>query len=567
MLSYTDDSLFLSPTSYLEAEKIASTTLSRDGDSWEEEIIKELHQSHPYLVTRNIKIFITKSDPENGVGIGSIHLDNKLVIPIIIDRFKLAPLDLMWDENQLLPLTRHSLEKKVQETANGKPTMPGTGEATDVSLYSRMQPPFDGKYSYASFAAEGELPVITRALEKLSDVDREWIARSPSLRSVFSAYVTKTAQATKGKKDDLFTLTPYVDSHKGFQKIASCGVFSIPTDKGLVPGIVFNKIFDVEGNIMDKVGFIAAIDGSGRHTAIMPDQSVMGRPLTTGTVQVSTPAVGDSGIFFKIASGAMICSRPIKLAFASANSSFGAVMDGRTIKIATSKDFQSPTYVDKTLIIPEDWGWLKVASKVVPLTKVLSQGSGPQVRVAFDGHNYGAEVGDAQETGSKECVATFLSDKLGHRAAKLAMASLVNQGDSATFSLAACKVPTLSATVKPINLCKEAMYIVPSAEYWLPLGPRQQRVKIAAVTDDAAKQTVDALLGLNFLNQETLHRFLSKIDLIDTARNEVAKLLLASRMGLDVDSRPLRTAMFALESVSRDLKELRNGAEIEEQEG
>jgi hypothetical protein len=75
------------------------------------------------------------------------------------------------------------------------------------------------------------------------------------------------------------------------------------------------------------------------------------------------------------------------------------------------------------------------------------------------------------------------------------------------------------------------------------------------------------MLGLNFLNTETIHRFVSQIDKIDQARDVTAKLLLASRLGLDLDSRPLRTAMFALDSVSRDLKELRNAAEVEEQEG
>jgi hypothetical protein len=45
---------------------------------------------------------------------------------------------------------------------------------------------------------------------------------------------------------------------------------------------------------------------------------------------------------------------------------------------------------------------------------------------------------------------------------------------------------------------------------------------------------------------------------LEEAQQVVAKLLLSSRLGLPIESRPLRSAMYALDAVSRDLRELRN---------
>ena len=65
------------------------------------------------------------------------------------------------------------------------------------------------------------------------------------------------------------------------------------------------------------------------------------------------PVVGDTGVFFKIASKTAVCSRPMTLVFEN-GSGFGAVMDGRTVKVAQLDAVQAPEYAGGTLCIPTD---------------------------------------------------------------------------------------------------------------------------------------------------------------------------------------------------------------------
>lgn len=566
MLNYTGDRLFLSRTPYAGVEKVAAVTLSRDGADWEEQIIKELHQEHPYIATRDVKIFITKDDPENGVGVGSIHLDGKLVVPIIIDKFKLAPLDVVWEGGKLSPLTRTSLERKLMSTTPGKPVVPGQGEATDVSMYSRTQAPFDGKYTYASFAGPGEHAVLSKALSKLSDSDRAVLMKDAAFTEVLHDYVAVTAQEKPESDLSPFSLKPILADASKFSKVASAGAYDIATNEGVVPSIVFDCVFRADSTLMPKLGFAVAADGSGRCMDLHPGQVVMGKEAGADTeIKTSKPTVGDTGVFFKVANKAAVCSRPMTLVFEN-GSGFGAVIDGRTIKVAQASDMLAPGYDGKTLYVPTDWNWIKTGSTVRPITEDSRRVSLDRiVKIARSGDTYGVEVGDTRRMGSRVEAAEFLTEKLGSAAA---LDAVQTPGSSAMFKLVKRAFPTKKlAAVKPVNLVKEATYVKTIQDLHFPMASRGQLTKIAAVTDDQAKQTVDSMLGLNFLNPETIHRFVSQIDKIDQARDVIAKLLLASRLGLDLDSRPLRTSMFALDSVSRDLKELRNAAEVEEQEG
>jgi len=77
------------------------------------------------------------------------------------------------------------------------------------------------------------------------------------------------------------------------------------------------------------------------------------------------------------------------------------------------------------------------------------------------------------------------------------------------------------------------------------------------LSQEQGKKTVDALLGLNFVGPENMQRFVDKIETISQARQAVGELLLASRLGLDVDQMPLKTAFQALDKIESELRQLR----------
>ena len=213
MLPFTNEPLFVDPTPYV-GTKVAAVTLNRDGGEWEEQIIKSLHEEHPYIAERDVQIHITKEDAENGVGVGSIHVDGKLAIPLIIDKFKLAPLDIVWEDGKLRPLTRTTFERKLLSTAAGKPIAPGQGEMTDVSMYSRAQPPFDGKYTYAGFAGPGEGATLEAAFATLSENDLQLVPHQSTLRPVLADYCNAVAMDKTASEPDGYTLEPLTDDAK-----------------------------------------------------------------------------------------------------------------------------------------------------------------------------------------------------------------------------------------------------------------------------------------------------------------------------------------------------------------
>ncbi len=569
MLPFTNEPLFVDPTPYV-GTKVAAVTLNRDGGEWEEQIIKSLHEEHPYIAERDVQIHITKEDAENGVGVGSIHVDGKLAIPLIIDKFKLAPLDIVWEDGKLRPLTRTTFERKLLSTAAGKPIAPGQGEMTDVSMYSRAQPPFDGKYTYAGFAGPGEGATLEAAFATLSENDLQLVPHQSTLRPVLADYCNAVAMDKTASEPDGYTLEPLTDDAP-FRKIASAGPYAVVTSAGLVSAALFDHVFRADGTLMPKLGFLVALDGSGRSAMLTPEKEVFGRPLVTDEkVGVSEPRCGEEGVFFKVADGIAACSRPMTLGF-RVGDAFSAESDGRAFRVVKSASFRTPIFSDGALHVPADWYWMKTgrALRLADATavKVATEGV---VKIARRGDVFSVQIGNDSMKASEHAVTEMLTEKLGAAAAKTAIAA-VNSSPSAMFKVVKPKAVHAFRTARTIptkiaarNLLKEAMYITSLPALSLTFGTQQ--IKLAAVTDDAAKKTVDALLGLNFLNAETVHRFVDQIDMLEQAAEVVAKLLLASRLGLDVDSRPLRTAMFALDSVCRDLKELRNAAEVEEQE-
>jgi hypothetical protein len=126
-------------------------------------------------------------------------------------------------------------------------------------------------------------------------------------------------------------------------------------------------------------------------------------------------------------------------------------------------------------------------------------------------------------------------------------ASLLMEKEKSTTSTDEVDVPTLSKE-ESMALSKVAVLITP------------ELLKEAKVQDEYAEQTIDAVLGLHFLSPENIHKFMEALPALEEAQQVIAKLLLASRLGLATESRPLRTAMFALDAITRDLRELRNQA-------
>jgi len=127
--------LFL--TTKNEIDKEANIKLERDPKQWPENITMFLHQAYPWITDAKIQVNFNRIDAEDGTGVGQIQLDDKASIPIIIDNFKLQPLDVFWANGKLQPLTKNNLLEMLEGQQLGRSIEPKRSGDTDMALLSR----------------------------------------------------------------------------------------------------------------------------------------------------------------------------------------------------------------------------------------------------------------------------------------------------------------------------------------------------------------------------------------------------------------------------------------------
>ena len=575
--------LFVSKPAYQPMEKIAAITLGRDANNWEQEISQALHKEHPFIHEHNINIFMTKTDPETGTAIGSLQLDSKILIPIIIDKFKLAPLDMFYYQGKLIPLTRASLESVLQDTSLGTPEAPGQGEMSDVSLYGRAQPPFDGKYTYASSFADVTTPSNFSTALYTALGGEEILKHELNTNQTFfkvaemycsSDYQDKPEKKAKMKKKAGLSLR----TRTAFDKVASHGLYDISSTNGRVPALIFDSLMGIDGSMKSGCGFAVGLTKEAHYAYLKPGQEVAGTAARiSGNLDLGEPLSKTSGVFFKMTKQAGICTEPIKIDHVVGENEWVCRDDwSRSFRMQKVAELKAPVFGNNVLSIPADWTWATIKTQTTPHTVKEAALNEPRSSAYFSISNFGGRYtvkgldGFASDGDDIEKTASALCENFNDRDVTRVLKSLAH-GDTAYLCI---NTPEQEfgdvyeeigkfAEARGVNFIKEATYVRPCVGFSFAATPREY-IKIAAVTEDEAKQTVDSILGLNFLNPENLYKFADKVKLMEQAKEVVAKLLLASRLGLAVDSRPLRTAMFALDSVVRDLNELQNAVEIED---
>lgn len=576
-MRYSTEPLFVTPPTYRGLTKQAAITLSRDGDDWERQISDALHREHPFIHEHDIAFHLTRTDPQTGVGVGSIRIDSKVLVPLVIDRFKLAPLDLFWHQGELRPLTRDSLESALQDVTLGKPVTPGQGETTDVSLYGRTQPPFDGKYTYAGLlkaSAAGRKDVVRSVEAAFGSRDEAFAAlreASPVLNVLRSMQEAPAPAAPTARP----RLVKRAAAAADLRPLAEAGLWRVHGSDAFERNVL---LFDhhVDAGLRRTGAAVAVgVDKEAGYFLFTPGADVSGRRLAGmdkfAQLDYSASTPRGAGFFVKFAAKGGVACGPFRVEHYNDDCATARTASGEIVTLTKSAEVRRPCPVDGGIVFPSDWAWLPAAApfaiaKTAAAVGMRKRGSvdgavrraGPRLVVrGLDGFR---GDGDVAEKVAAELKSRFDADSVD--------ALLRDLPDAAEAEFAVECAPVVKRAAKAVaarDLLIEATYVRPCREFSFPFGGSD--VKIAAVTDDDAARTVDALLGLNFLNPENLYRFAEKVDLLAEARTAVAKLLLASRLGLGVDSRPLRTAMFALDAVERDLRELQNSIEIPEMRG
>ena len=538
--------------------KLARTKLGDDPKQWESDILEVLHQQHPYLLDTNISINMKKVDAESGTGIGAIVLDGKVNVPIVIHNYRMAPLDVFLNDTEVVPLTRERIERAMKTLAIGKPVTPSKGEATDSSITHMTTPPYDGKYTFASKLSYTKAEFASAINHTYNETGFVLDLASNDLwKEALGSYLTSALEhektATAGPKYSL-------EEAKVFEhSIAKeAGIYLVPTSKGDKTGVLV-PITEKLASRSDRWLFVS-LDGS---YAPLSNPSIPYKPVEHVKIAHKEPESG-SGIF--VANNGKLQATEMFTVLCKLASGDLLLKDvhGNEVRLVKSADVDHIEIGGGLLVVPNNAVFLPTSDRVtVTHTKVanlLENGAdgltvrNQNSRLVFNSiRDWEFEDVLSKEGSYPDEVLNALSPYFDDQSLQLLLT--VPNGQQRTF------------TVKTAGMAKVA-----GADLAVPQLSHDQLVAInhaAAAIDrkaagflkiaaSEASDTVDTLLGLNFLNKSNLHKFVENMDKVGEARQIVGQLLIASRLGLDVDDAPLRTAFFALDEVEQDLQQLYN---------
>jgi hypothetical protein len=493
--------LFLSKERSLD--KVAAAKLSKNPDEWETEIIEMLHEQHPYITDSRIAVTLKKTDAETGTAIGQILVDDKAAIPVIVRGFKLLPMDVFYCDNELHALKRESLESKIQKPEIGKAVKPNTGAMSDVSIHNSTQAPAEGKYSFASDLSYTDAEISAALSNGLSDAGITYEMHTNPIFHDAVLVLTKNAGKTFEKEASVEaprTITPRKDT---FAKAASTGIFEVVTTAGYETGILFKELIPLAADsLTPRTGSSLFVSLDKTAYALTADPIGVREP--TGPVTLPESELAGTGIFWTIKEGGLaVATEPVTVLWTSDNRCGLRTAMGYDVVAEISPKFSSIEKIGSTLYMNPSWVFTKIGHKT-------------NISPANAANDY-----------------AWLCSQTWPEQIKTASAPL--------------RVPELSKLELAAFVKVAAMFTPAICEH-------------TKLSEEKTKETVDTLLNLNFLNSQNISRFVEHIDKLAEAKQAVAELLLATKLGLDLDSMPLRTALFALDQVEQDLKELRNSS-------
>lgn len=567
--------LFLTKTALGPVEKIASMKIDRDPSKWESSLMTLLHEQYPFLQDYNVRIHLNRSDPDTGTAIGQIIVNDKIAIPIVIESFKVQPFDLFWADGKLRPMTKATLMAHLQDTGVGKTSEPGQGEMADMSIYNVTHAPFSGKYSFAS----GLSFSLDEYEKALASMGREGLEYALKTNKIFTKVATAYAVHAGEKKTGFVSPTMYdieKIAFRPFDNVGKPGVYSVILGgMNKVAAFVFDTVIDWNNEVLENQRMAISLE---KDAEVAVADAIGGRPLDTGAFVgmdlEETPERGDVGFFWLAKQGHALATWPVKFLYWGTTpdgspfmkvADLGANPRERTLHI--SADCQSMAQMGDDVLMSPDWAWkgcgrMTKAASATEANKLDWPVDSVEIRhrdgryslhgISFD--SFSKEGEDVSKTYALLSGVTADTDMVFDLLKKA-------ESEGSAFCRMSARETKLNKVaeaiganpVEPVNLLQAAVRVRPIADAFF--------MKIALdITDPEAHDTVDALLGLNFVNEANTAKFMENVDQLESASDTLCKMLMASRLGMEIDQGPVKSALFALDGVVRQMKQLRSAA-------
>lgn len=602
-----------------EMEKTATYEMPQDVNFWDEEVIKHLHEEHPELTEEDIEVVFKKTDAKKGYGYGFVALGKKgiIKIPIIIKEYQMYPLDVMLYESKAYPLTPDTAKEIVQSTAIGKSVPkpeepfayvgPNITERVYPGLYSVFRPGLGGRvsaYKYASILSEiARTPEQTQGLKERLEKDPTTVAAWANstcqevLKKAYSGENPVAVSASAGSTVNADEVKPgeahplvdafikKVEGNLSVGLVISPGVYEVEGASGNdYRGMVFPAVFDFDMQKQDVMVFLGAQlksdnkDGrpyeNGKYSCVQ--QTIIGKPSADMECRhylYGEGMAGDKGIFFiRQDEGPAIAFMPVKIKSKSRMHEERKMdFDKNEQRIQMTRNFEVTKYhVHDTLgrafnivVSPTATNVQKVGDMVLmPAgTKFaafgtlinLKKDAGQVTKVAatstvtmrhLGGESFSVDAPWAEDWAREGDLKSRLGPYLENTYTKESLEKCFSE----------CKkVSKLSMRDRaPVRVREEDLK---KAEHREANKIARDLTKVAAHLTDPG--LVDTVLSLQFINKDNLNKFVSFLPQFQQAASHLADLLIACRLGVQMEEYPIKTSMENLIEVINDLKMLK----------
>lgn len=592
------------PTLPTYQTKVADVRLPYDDSKWQDEIIGALHEQHPYLPHAQLQLSLNIRNVKQGYAVGNVNVADRVRVPVIIDRFLLKPFDMFLKDGQLHPMTKSSFRAAVEPRNFGTTTPPGQGETSDVFL-THSRPPYDGKYTFAAWT-EGDPEQIGKALEHVFGTDDAEYFKAGD--PIVGTLLDRVRQGDFSAVKHIGTVRPLEtnEQRKNIIKSAAIRLVEEPTDEleagvvklansagTTVSGLLCDRQYDLfTGAKYDKHVFVEPGRGYDMDRVFYGQQVC--KQAQFETVRAELPAVkpetGATGMWLWTEHGKVACTSVTTIDDQRRDDRvyFVGGVSGKPVHQVVRLDNFLKTAVrdGHTLSIPGDAHWVSVPNHHTAYGQAimrhtgdycLLQEAGGSVKIAvYQDHTARVRLDGFTHGQTEKWLGTYFEPE----SVDTVMRSVVRQGTikiAAHQAMFARQQPPKANLTEVISRVRDHAKTATAALFAIkdsdvsPLMARDvaalatidpyaaRLIKIAASVDPNDRaNSVDAALGLNIINDHNIQRFLDGIDGLDRCKQFCLKLLLASRLGLNIDANAARTAAYSLDLIIRDLEQLRN---------
>ena len=558
-------------------EKYASsmTKLSPNIEDWSAEITNEAYKQLPFISGKEVIVELQKVNQENKSGIGVIKLvseqkqggkpvKKQIIFPLIVKEGHMFPLDVMFLDGRMVPATKRDVNKYFfnpsifvsREKDPGKKKMhPGLfpfSTSSGLPLGSNTRTTKVAHVEEDHFKEAEEKINSNEFLKQYLDLegidtykeDNEKTAEIEAPSSLDAILIRKDKTAY-GMTRDPFGIYKYkninteklaenlledgedmmIGEGEGLKDLesldVSSGVVNIPN---VGKGIYFDTLMDIDGKLMDNKMFIS-------DQVYSIQEKIAGEQVSKEVNRENE--VNGKGIFYFHDGEKYAATYPLLVLSKVDDLYLAKTTTGEPVKLAYSENVKVPVNVEDDLyVIPKNSKFIKLPKKFNKVPEYSPEDINESGRVTLSKTSEGFYLDGPPMNDVK-------LDKVPEKLASLVIVGLGGTPDQVDSIIKTAEVrgQTKFYTNKELIDYNTHRMDKFSEEFQkLISNSRKDLLEEAAVIKKYAskeeEKLVDELVGLNFVNNRNIITFIEKLPDIQKTGEDLAGMLLASRLGL-----------------------------------